>query len=113
MASRLCLADRRRSCRTGLGFYQRRRPKAGVALAVAAVPLWVQLSLMDECRGRVERALSSLRSDAGRGTRREMQLCAALGVSLTYTKGSGPETKAAWENALQIAERLNNTDYQL
>jgi predicted ATPase/DNA-binding winged helix-turn-helix (wHTH) protein len=88
-------------------------PEAGVALAVAAVPLWVQLSLMDECRGRVERALSSIRSGAGRDTRREMQLCAALGVSLTYTKGSGPETGAAWEKALQIAERLNNTDYQL
>jgi predicted ATPase len=68
---------------------------------------------MDECRGRVERALSSIRSGAGRDTRREMQLCAALGVSLTYTKGSGPETGAAWEKALQIAERLNNTDYQL
>ncbi len=88
-------------------------PQAGVALAVAAVPLWVQLSLLDECRGRVDRALSSICSAAGRGTRREMQLCAALGVSLTYTKGSGPETGAAWENALQIAERLNNTDYQL
>ena len=82
-----------------------------MALAVAAVPLWIQLSLMDECRGRVERALSSIRSGAGRGTRREMQLCAALGVSLTYTKGSGPG--AAGENALQIAERLKNADYQL
>ncbi len=83
-------------------------PEAGVALAVAAVPLWVQLSLMDECRGRVERALSSIRSGAGRDTRCEMQLCAALGVSLTYTKGSGPETGAAWEKALQIAGQFGN-----
>ena len=88
-------------------------PEAGVALAVAAVPSGYSSRLMDECRGRVERALSSVRSGAGRDTRREMQLCAALGVSLTYTKGSGPETGAAWEKALQIAERLNNTDYQL
>jgi predicted ATPase len=32
--------------------------EVGVALTVAAVPLWVQLSLMEECRDRVERALS-------------------------------------------------------
>src|SRR5207249_701823 len=30
----------------------------GVALTSAAVPLWFQLSLLDECRARVERALS-------------------------------------------------------
>jgi predicted ATPase len=30
----------------------------GVALTVASVPLWRQLSLMEECRGYVERALS-------------------------------------------------------
>src|SRR6266851_10213432 len=32
--------------------------EVGVALTVAAVPLWVHLSLMEECRGRVEQALS-------------------------------------------------------
>src|SRR5467141_166030 len=31
--------------------------EVGVALTVAAVPLWVHLSLMEECRSRVERAL--------------------------------------------------------
>jgi len=30
----------------------------GGALTAAAVPLWVHLSLMEECRGRVERALA-------------------------------------------------------
>ena len=32
----------------------------GVALTAAFVPLWVHLSLLEECRGRVERALSAL-----------------------------------------------------
>jgi len=36
-----------------------------VALTVAVVPLWVHLSLMGECRKRVERALAALK-----GTRR-------------------------------------------
>jgi predicted ATPase len=30
----------------------------GAALTVAAVPLWVHLLLMEECRGRVEQPLS-------------------------------------------------------
>ena len=32
--------------------------EVGVALTAAAVPLWVHWSLMEECRGRVEWALS-------------------------------------------------------
>jgi len=36
----------------------------GIALTAAAVPLWTQLSLLEECRGRVERALAALKSMA-------------------------------------------------
>jgi predicted ATPase len=64
--------------------------EVGVALTVAAVPLWVKLSLMEECRGRVERALSS--PAESRDLRRDMQLYAALGAALFLTKGSCPET---------------------
>ena len=85
----------------------------GVALTAAAVPLWFQQSLMLECRGRVERALASLGPRSGRDTRREMQLVAALGVSLMQTKGPAPDTTAAWTTALEIAERLADTEYQL
>jgi predicted ATPase len=38
-------------------------PQIGVALTVAVVPLWVQLSLTSECRERVERALAVLEGD--------------------------------------------------
>ena len=34
-------------------------PTIGVALTIVAVPLWVQLSLMGECRNWVERALAA------------------------------------------------------
>jgi predicted ATPase len=30
----------------------------GIPLATAAVPLWIDLSLLDECRGRAEQALA-------------------------------------------------------
>ena len=58
-------------------------PSLGVALTVAAVPLWMQLSLLQECGGRVERALSALDAGASRDQRREMKLRVALATS-TY-----------------------------
>jgi predicted ATPase/DNA-binding winged helix-turn-helix (wHTH) protein len=51
----------------------------GVAVTAAAVPLWIHLSLLKECRGRVERALASLMSGSSGDLRRTMKLYAALG----------------------------------
>jgi predicted ATPase/DNA-binding SARP family transcriptional activator len=85
----------------------------GVALTADAVPLWFQQSLMRECRGRVERALAGVQPRAQRGGRREMQLSAALGVALMQTKGPAFDTTAAWTRALEIAEHLDDTEYQL
>jgi predicted ATPase/DNA-binding winged helix-turn-helix (wHTH) protein len=85
----------------------------GVALTIAAVPLWFQLSLVGECRGRVERALSTLTATADRDARRELQLQAALGWSLMYSMEPARETGAAWTTALQLAEQLQDVDYQL
>ena len=87
-------------------------PALGVALTVAAVPLWFQQSLLVECRDRAERARASLGPHPA-DPRREMQLCAALGVSLMQTKGPAPDTIAAWTTALEIAERLGDLEYQL
>jgi predicted ATPase/DNA-binding winged helix-turn-helix (wHTH) protein len=85
----------------------------GVALTIAAVPLWVRLSLVQECRGRVERALASLPPEASRSARQEMKLYAALGASLLLSKGPMPETETVWAKALKIAERLGDTEHQL
>ena len=85
----------------------------GVALTAAAVPLWFQQSLLIECRDRAERALASLGPRSGRDARREMQIRAALGVSLMQTGGSAPDTIAAWTTALEIADSVADTEYQL
>jgi predicted ATPase len=84
----------------------------GVVLTTAVVPLWLQQSLLLECRSRAERALTSLAPGPGRDAR-EMQLDAALGVSLMHTKGAAPETVAAWTKVLELAERLGDSEYQL
>jgi hypothetical protein len=85
----------------------------GVALTAAALPLWIQLSLWDECRARVDRALAHLDRASSRGTRDEMQLWTARAWFLFNSNGPAPETVAAWTNALQMAEHLANVDYQL
>jgi predicted ATPase/DNA-binding SARP family transcriptional activator len=85
----------------------------GVALTAAAVPLWFQQSLLVECRGRAERALASLGPRPARDARREMQLSAALLVSLMHTKGAAADTIEAWTRVLEIAEGLADIEYQL
>jgi len=88
-------------------------PSIGVALTVASVPLWRQLSLMEECRRHVERALSTLESGSNRDASHELQLYSALGASLMYAKGPVPDTAAAWTRSLEIAQTLDDTEYQL
>ena len=86
----------------------------GAALTAAAVPLWMRLSLMEECQGWVERALAALGSGASRDARHEMMLHAALGASLLYTRGAAvPDTGAAWTRSLEIAENLDDAEYRL
>jgi predicted ATPase/DNA-binding winged helix-turn-helix (wHTH) protein len=86
----------------------------GVALTAAAVPLWMHLSLMEECRGRTERALAEIAAGAGGDARREMQLDVALAISLMYIEGAGlSEIGAVGTKALKIAESLDNAEYRL
>jgi len=85
----------------------------GVALTAVAVPLWMQLSLLEECRGRVERALAALAAGADRDARHEMKLHATLGGSLIYTRGTVAEIGAAWTRVLKLAESLDDAEYQL
>jgi predicted ATPase len=84
----------------------------GVALTAAAVPAWMQLSLLEECRGRVEEALAVLATIAEPDARQEMKLLAALGASRLYTRGGVPEVASAWTKALELANSLGDPEYQ-
>jgi predicted ATPase len=85
----------------------------GVALTAAAIPLWMHLLLIEECRGRVQRALVAIAAGADRDARREMKLHAALAASLVSTRGAVSEIEAVGTKALKIAESLGNAEYQL
>jgi predicted ATPase/DNA-binding winged helix-turn-helix (wHTH) protein len=83
----------------------------GVVLTIDAVPLWVHLSLVDECRRCVERALAS--SPARTNPRYLMQLSAALGWSLMFGAGTAPEIKPVWSMTLELAEQLGDMNHRL
>jgi predicted ATPase/DNA-binding winged helix-turn-helix (wHTH) protein len=80
----------------------------GAQLTISAVPLWLNMSLMDECRRGVTRALET----AQISDRQRMVLLTALGVAL-YSIGPKPEAKAAWAEVLTIADVLHDDDFRL
>jgi predicted ATPase/DNA-binding winged helix-turn-helix (wHTH) protein len=84
----------------------------GIELAAWAAPLFVKLSLLDECRGWCERALAAL-DDTSRGTRQEMILQEALTQSSMFTKGHSDQVRAAIERGLGLAEAFQDRAHQL
>ena len=84
----------------------------GVELAAWAAPLFVGLSLLEECRRWCERALANL-DDVGRGTRQEMILQEALALSAMYTRGHSDQVRGAIERGLALAEALEDRLHQL
>ena len=87
-------------------------PDIGVDLTIAAVPLWTQLSLLGECRERVDQALALLQGDTDAVASRRMRLSAALGWALLYGVGRAREAGPAWRTVLELAERLDDRSYR-
>jgi predicted ATPase/DNA-binding winged helix-turn-helix (wHTH) protein len=85
----------------------------GIALTAAAVPLWVQLSLLDECRERVERAISVTSAQPSPDAYCEMKLWAALGLSSLQTKNPATVSIDAWMKVLGLAEKCDDVEFQL
>jgi DNA-binding winged helix-turn-helix (wHTH) protein len=61
----------------------------GVALTAATVPLWTQLSLLTECRARVEQAIAGLGRQVPGDPGRDMRLYLALGHAILHTRARG------------------------
>jgi hypothetical protein len=92
----------------------------GVALTVASAPIWVRLSLfplfflwgdvalLEEYKGRLERAIQFLSRMSKPNLRQTMKLNAALGVAILNTNGSISQMGEAFCKALEIAEDLGD-----
>jgi predicted ATPase/DNA-binding winged helix-turn-helix (wHTH) protein len=84
----------------------------GIELATWAAPLFIGLSLLEECRGWCERALAAL-DDASRGGKQEMILQEALALSTVFARGPSDQVRAAIERGLALAEAFQDRARQL
>ena len=75
----------------------------GIALAAAAAPVFLAMSLLTECHRWSERAIGALDA-AARGGSEEMHLQAALGMALMFLQGGSDAARVALERALAIAD---------
>jgi predicted ATPase/DNA-binding winged helix-turn-helix (wHTH) protein len=84
----------------------------GVELAAWAAPLFVGLSLLEECTRWCDRALAGL-DNAAQGSRQEMVLQEALALSLMYTGGNSDQVRAAIERGLHLEETFGQVARKL
>ncbi|MDM0033652.1 winged helix-turn-helix domain-containing protein [Variovorax sp. J22P271] len=84
----------------------------GIALAAAAVPAFMAMSLLAECHRWSARALSEL-SEATVFSRSEMTLQAALGLSQMFTRGNSEAVRHALERSLVVAQGLGDAASQV
>ena len=82
------------------------------SLASLSSPAWFELALPAECSHWTATALARLEA-ADRGTRRELVLLASLGPSWMLTKGMTSEVESVLREAAELAERLDDRDYQV
>ncbi len=97
--------------RAALDFSVQAEAELAVALTVAAVPLWYQLSLLNECYERACRALD-LAPGAG-STGQAIRLHVAKAWSLMQVKGFVRETEDAWTTVLGLSRDAGDPEYEL
>ena len=85
----------------------------GTALTIVAVPLWLELGLLNEFLARIQHACTIYEAGTRRDPSLELRLYAALAISLVNTRGPRPETDATWTKVLGMAEELGDEEYQL
>lgn len=84
----------------------------GVPLAAASAQVFLDLSLLAECRTWCARAVAHL-DNRYRDTAAEMELQAALGLSLMFTRGNSEAAETALRRALEVAAALDDRWNQL
>jgi predicted ATPase/DNA-binding winged helix-turn-helix (wHTH) protein len=93
-------------------FFERGDRQVGILLAAASARFFLEMSLWTECHRWSERAIAAL-DDMSRGTHRELELQAALGLSLMFTKGNSEQVRQALLRGLELAEKLEDPLNQL
>jgi hypothetical protein len=73
----------------------------------------MHLSLLDECRSRVEQALAALSAGGFDDPRQEMKLLTALSETMIWVGSAVPRLGNTFARPLEIAEALGDTEYRL
>jgi predicted ATPase/DNA-binding winged helix-turn-helix (wHTH) protein len=85
----------------------------GLDIVISTAPLWFQLSLMDEYRERLQRALECLSQTPDADLAREARLRIALGHAVWYAANDADRMQAAFTRALEISEQTGDRSAQL
>jgi predicted ATPase/DNA-binding winged helix-turn-helix (wHTH) protein len=85
----------------------------GLDITTATAPLWFQLSLMDEYRERLQRALECLARSPTADPTREVRLQIALGHAVWYAANDTDRMQDAFARALEISEAIGDRSAQL
>jgi predicted ATPase/DNA-binding winged helix-turn-helix (wHTH) protein len=85
-----------------------------VDLTAAATPLWIQHLLIDECRERIEQAITLITEEAvRRDARRELRLFSALAIAYMESTADASKIDGAWSRVADLAEELDDGEYRL
>ena len=84
----------------------------GAMLTAAFAPIWQSLSLMGECRDRVERMLATRAPDIHLSQATEWRMWIAYGEALTMTFAPVERTRAAIKKAMDLAADVDDPDLQ-
>jgi len=81
-------------------------------LAAASAQLFLELSLLIECRVWAERAIARL-GDQHKNSRREMEISTSLSLALMHSEGSSELVRNAFSRALDVAAIQGDSAYEL
>jgi predicted ATPase len=86
--------------------------KLAVRLSAAGAPILLELSMVEECKRRVETALALVREGTPVSAEDEMTLNASLGTALTFTVGPTARSNVAWDRLHELAETHGANQFQ-
>jgi predicted ATPase len=89
-------------------------PTLAVDLTAAAAAVWIHHLLIDECRERIEQAITLITEEAvRRDARRELRLFSAVAVAYMDSTGDASKIDEAWARVAELAEELNDSEYRI
>ncbi|MBH5397194.1 winged helix-turn-helix domain-containing protein [Bradyrhizobium sp. CNPSo 4010] len=88
------------------------QPQAGIALTAAAVPVWLENSLLTECIVWTTKAIEALEAPA-ESEPSEMILKAAFGLAMMFTEGMTSQSREALNRSIELAGQLGDPQWEL